>query len=75
MNSLDLLYARTESGLMVPRSALAPTPPSEEDQKRAIAALPRQQRRRIERQMRIQRRQIKQAVGLVPSINFGVDGG
>ena len=51
MNTLDMLYARTPSGLIVPRSVLAPPPVqeiSEADKKAYIASLPRQQRRRIE---------------------------
>ena len=51
MNTLDMLYVRTASGLMVPRSAVAPPPVqpiSEAEKKAYIASLPRQQRRRIE---------------------------
>jgi hypothetical protein len=45
-NTLDMLYARTESGLMVPHSALAPTVP----QPIAQPHLSRQMRRHLERQ-------------------------
>ena len=49
MNTLDMLYTRTESGLIVPRTALESQPPTGETFKFSQQEpLTRQQRRRLE---------------------------